>query len=169
MSLTAPLAYKLMHYFPNTNVPPGPRTSIFTNAQDAVTLECVSFNESGNVSGGFGLGHKRRICWMGALFGAFSLGSLPCVYKGAKNDINSFMHRHFDIFVSIHTHFAVFSPPTKYVTNLRFFRTRVKTLRYFSLPFFSVLPENKSKPMQRQIQTASKPAYSVFKTFSTLI
>ena len=121
MSLTAPLAYKLMHYFPNTNVPPGPRTSIFTNAQDAVTLECVSFNESGNVSGGFGLGHKRRICWMGALFGAFSLGSLPCVYKGAKNDINSFMHRHFDIFVSIHTHFAVFSPPTKYVTYLRFF------------------------------------------------
>ena len=49
----------------------------------------------------------------GALFSAFSLGSFPCVYKGAKNDINSFMHGHFDIFVPIHTHFAVFSPPAK--------------------------------------------------------
>ena len=68
---------------------------------------------------------------MGALFGAFSLGSLPCVYKGAKNDINSFMHRHFDIFVSIHTHFAVFSPPTKYVTYLRFFPKQGQNFEVF--------------------------------------
>ena len=153
MSLTAPLAYKLMHYFPNTTVviPPGHQFSLMPKTLSPWSV-CLSMNpemcQEGldwDTKGGFVEWGPFLVHFPWVPFLAYTK-VLKMTSIHSCTDILTFLCPFIRILQSFP---LLLSTLHTYV----FFRNRVKTLRYFSLLFFSVREcrKIKSKPIHRQI------------------
>ena len=138
MSLTAPLAYKLMHYFPNTNVviPPGHQFSLMPKTLSPWSV-CLSMNpemcQEGldwDTKGGFVEWGPFLVHFPWVPFLAYTK-VLKMTSIHSCTDILTFLCPFIRILQSFP---LLLSTLHTYV----FFRNRVKTLRYFSLLFFSV-------------------------------